>query len=251
MNLLQSDQSLFSTSEWTLLSNLIHIYQETKLLAVGQQLLALGNSMESTPLIYEQRVLHFLSSIYQTSGDYLHANGDLRQLSSNDRSVILRSAADNVTCIGAIFAIHQCRLFDLDMFTKAMNTTYGERTVELHRQAAKFIDTDLVLIKLALSLFAVSELTSFYSPSSSSSTTFTDTRAILRIQNKYAEVTWKYLLYRHGHCQAVKTFLNVTRWFLAISSCMFHIQSLVKHNNDLNSLVENTELVLLMDGIDP
>ena len=166
MNLLQSDQSVLSTSEWTLLSHLIYIYPETKLLVEGQQLLALGNSMESTPLIYEQRVLHFFASIYQTSGEYLHANGDLCQLSSNDRSVILRSAADNVTCVGTIFAIHQCRLFDLDMFTRAMNTTYGERTVELHRQAAKFIDTDLVLIKLALSLFAVSELTSFYSPSS-------------------------------------------------------------------------------------
>ena len=250
MNLLQSDQSLFITSEWTLFSNLIHIYQETKLLAVGQQLVALGNSMESNPLIYEQRVFHFLASIYQTSGDYLHANRDLCRLSSTDRSIILRSAADNVTCVGAIFAIHQCRLFDLDMFSKAMNKTYGERTIELHRQAAKFIDTDLVLIKLALSLFAVSECTSFYSPSSSSSTMFTNTRAILRIQNKYAEVTWKYLLYRHGHSQAVKIFLNVTRWFLAISACMFHIQSLVKHSNDLNSLVENTELALLMDGID-
>ena len=241
---------MFNTDEWTLLSNLIHIYQETKLLATGQQLMALGNSMESTPLIYEQRVLHFLASVYQTSGDYLHANGDLRQLSSNDRSIILRSAADNVTCVGAIFAIHQCRLFDLDIFTKSMNTTYGERTVELYRWAAQFIDTDPVLIKLALSLFAVSGCTSFYSPSSPSSTMFTDTRAILRIQNKYAEVTWKYLLYRHGHCQAVKTFLNVTRWFLAISGCMFHIQTLVKHNNDLNSLVENTEWILLMDGVD-
>ena len=250
MNLLQSDQSLFSTSEWALFSNLIHIYQETKLLAVGQQLVALGNSMESTPLIYEQRVFHFLSSIYRTSGEYLQANGDLCRLSSHDRSIMLRSAADRITCIGAILAIHQCRLFDFDMFSKVIYTTYGERTVELHLHAAKFIDTDLVLIKLALSLFAVSESTSFYSPSSSSSTMFTDTRAILRIQNKYAEVTWKYLLHRHGYCQAVKTFLNVTRWFLAISACMFHIQTLVKHNNDLDSLVENTELALLMVGID-
>lgn len=242
---------MFSTTQNGLsLSNLIHIYQEAKLLAVGEQLMALGNSMEATPSIYEQQVFHFLSCIYQTSGEYLHANGDLCRLSCKDRSIILRSAADNVTCVGAIFAIHQCRLFDLDMFTKTMSTIYGERTVELHRQAAKFIDTDLVLIKLAISLFAVSELTSFYSPSSSPSTMFTDTRAILQIQNKYAEVTWKYLLGRHGHRQAVKIFLNVTRWFLAISACLSHSQSLLKHTSDLDDLVENTELALLMDGVD-
>jgi len=198
--------------------------------------------------IYQTLVQEFLASIYETTGAYLLCNDDLCKLSSNDRSIMLHNAADNVSCMSWAFVIHHCHLLALDTFSNAMNIMYGKRTVDIHRWAMKFIDPDIVLIKLAISLFAFSENT--YSYSSSISDNLTNPITILEIQNKYAELTWKYLLYKYGHYQAVKRFLNITIWLEAITIFMFHAQTLTQHVNDVNSLVEQTELTLILDDAD-
>jgi len=125
---------------------------------------------------------------------------------------------------------------------------YGKRTVDIHLWAMKFIDPDIVLVKLAFSLFALTENT--YSYSSNISNNLTNPINILEIQSKYAEITWKYLLYRYGHYEAVKRFLNLISWFGAITIFMFHAQTLALHVNDVNSLVEQTELSLILDDVD-
>jgi len=162
--------------------------------------------------------------------------------------VILRSAADNVSCIGPEFILSHCHLFNLDRFSNAIETMYGRRQIDMHVSAMKFIDPDIVLVKLGLSLFAVAENTYSYSPNIS--TDLTNPINILKIQNKYAELTWKYLLYRYGHYQAVKRFINLISWLEAATIYMFHIQSLTLHVNDVNSLVEKTELTLILDDAD-
>ena len=112
----------------------------------------------------------------------------------------------------------------------------------------KYIDPDIVLLKLALSLFAFSENTYSYSPNIS--TDLTNSLIILEIQNKYAEITWKYLLYKYGYHQAVKRFLKLTIWLEAMNIIISHAQSLSLYVNDINSLVEQTELTLILDDVD-
>jgi len=74
------------------------------------------------------------------------------------------------------------------------------------------MDLNIVLMKLAISMFALSEIT----------------------------YTWKYLLYKYGHHQAVKRFLNLILWF----------DTPITHVNDVDSLIEQTELTLILDDID-
>jgi len=161
---------------------------------------------------------------------------------------MLHNVADNLSCMGCAFVMHHCHLLNLDAFSNAMITMYGKRTIDIHLWTMKFIDPDIVLIKLALSLFAFSENTYSYSPNIS--TNLTNSITILEIQNKYAEITWRYLLYRYGHYQAVKRFLNIISWLKATNILLFHVQSLVLHVNDVNSLVEQTELTLILDDVD-
>jgi len=199
-------------------------------------------------MIYQELIEQFLASIYETAGIYLRSNEDLRELPSDPRSMILRSAADNVTCIGAVFSMQYCYLYGLDAFLNAMKLKYGKRTIDIHLWANKFIDPDIVLIKLAISLFAFSENTSFNS--SNISKDLINPINILEIQNKYAEVTWKYLLHRYGHYHAVQRFLNLILWLSSINILTIHAQTLILHLNDIDSLVEQTELTLILDDVD-
>jgi len=248
LNLLQSDTSLLTTSQWTLLSNLIHGYNESNLLLIGQHLTNVSNALQSTKVIYQTLMEEYMATIYTTTGIYLRSNDDLCKLSSNDRSILLRSAADSVACLGFEFVSHQSHLFACETFLNVIETMYGKHPVTLHLWAMKFIDQDFVLIKLGISLFAVTKCTCLFS--TDVSTEFSNASAILEIQNKYAEVTWKYLLYKYGHDQAVKRFLNLIQWLVAMSVFMFHVQSITLHVNDVDSLVQQTEVTLMLDDVD-
>jgi hypothetical protein len=199
-------------------------------------------------VIYEALVEEFLVSIYEAAGAYLRSNDDLRKLSFDNRTIMLRSAADNVCCMSGSFIMQHALLYGLDDFLTAMNTKYGKRTMDIHIWARKFIDPDVTLVKLAISLFAFSENTCCYYLNISKD--LTNPVNILEIQNKYAEVTWKYLLYRYGYYDAVKRFLNLTLWLASMNILAVHAQSLVIHLNDIDSIVEQTELTLILDDTD-
>ena len=206
------------------------------------------NNSSSTQITYETLVDEFLVSIYETTGTYFHLNDDLCKLSADDRSIMLRNTSDNVCCMGGAFVMQNYQLYNIAGFLNAMIIKYGKQTMDIHIGARKFIDSDIVLIKLALSLFSVCENTCSFS--STSPFDLTNPIIILSIQNKYADLTWKYLLYRYGHYQAVQKFLNLISWHMAITNLICHAQSLAPHINDLNSLCEQMELTLILDDVD-
>ncbi|CAF3866102.1 unnamed protein product [Rotaria sp. Silwood1] len=248
LNLLQSDQSLLTTNQWTFLTNLFYCYKESQMLPFIQRLIDTHNASQFTYAIYEVLVDEFLVSVYETAGAYLRSNDDLRHLAFDERSIILRNAANSVCCIGGSFIMQYCHLYGLNTFLTAMNIKYGTRTMDIHIEARKYIDSDIVLIKLSISLFAFCENTYCYH--SSNKEDFINAIEIFRIQNKYAEITWKYLLYRYGYHDAVKRFLNIALWLTSMNILAFHAQSLTTHLNDIGSIIEQTEMNLVLDDVE-
>ncbi|UJR20451.1 hypothetical protein I4U23_023580 [Adineta vaga] len=248
LNLLQSDQSLLTSSQWTLLTNLYHSYKESQLLSFGQHFRDIHYNSQSTPFSYTLLFEEFLALIYQTTGGYLCSNGDLNKLSVNDRSLVLRGVADNVACMTGTFAIKQCQLYSLQTFFHTMKLKYNEQTMNYHLWAMKYIDSDIVVVKLAISLFALTQHSSIHTFNISINSI--DTITMLNIQNTYTEVTWKYLIYRYGCLEAMKRFLNLSLWLRSITMLTHHARTLAPHINDIDSLVEQTELKLLLDDID-
>lgn len=242
------DESLLNTEQWTLLSNLFNSYKESQLISIGQRLKNMNNIEKFNKIDYQIVIEEFLTCTYETTGIYLRLNDDLCKLSSNDRSIMLYNAADNLSCMSCAFVMHLCDLFQLDSFLNSMITMYGKRTIDIHRWGMKFIDSDIIIVKLAFSLFAVT--TNTYTYTSNFGSNLTNPLNIFEIQNKYAELTWKYLLYRYNYHQAIKRYVNLIAWLEALTIFMFHAQSLTLHVNDINSLVEQTELTLILDDVD-
>ncbi|CAF4681658.1 unnamed protein product [Rotaria sp. Silwood2] len=214
----------------------------------GQRLIDKYDILQSNYVTFTALIEEHLETIYETAGTYLRFNDDLRHLSSDDRSIIVRSAADNVSCMSGSFIMQYCNLYGLDTYLKAMNVKYGQRTVDLTTRTRKFIDPDVVLVNLSISLFAFSENSCCYY--SNLLDDLTNPIHILEIQNKYAEVTWKYLLYKYGHYDAVKRFLNLILWLCSMNVLAVHGQSVTTHVKDLDSIIEQTELTLKLDEVE-
>ena len=251
MNLLDSDISTLTTDQWSLLSNLIQIYQESQLVCIAQRLTQTHlntTDRSSIDLIYGKLIQEWMMSVCETTSRYLRLNSDICHLPPDDRSLIIRTAAANVSCMGGTLASQNYPLYEIKEFTGALTNIYGQDVTDKHRWSMKFMDSDPVLLKLGLSLFVFSELN--YSYTSSTSTDSINPLNVVKVQNKYAEVTWTHLLYRYGHDQAVRRFNNLISWFLATTVYMDDVQNVSLRVNDVTSLVEETELKLVLDDVD-
>ncbi|CAF1396041.1 unnamed protein product [Rotaria sp. Silwood1] len=248
LNLLQSDTSLMTNSQWTLLSNVIHSFDERKIMFISQCIIKQDKTCQSMILLDETLINEFFSLLFETTNLCLCSNGDLSSLSSDDRSLILLNSTDSVLCLGGIFILYQSQLINCPSFLNILHTKYGEQCLSHTIHGTKLIDSDIVLTKIALALLLFSTNICLFS--SNSQEDHIDTHAIFLIQNTYAEITWKYLLYRYGHDGAVLKFINLIECLLLVMQTLFHLQNVQQHVNDVLALIENTELKLLVDDID-
>ncbi|CAF1025237.1 unnamed protein product [Adineta steineri] len=248
LNSLKPDHSLLTSSQWTLLSNLYNGYDQSQLFLIGKSLVDTHNSLQPMNVTYQKLIENYLLSVYETTGEYLRLNDDICKLSFNDRSIVLRNIADNVSCMASIFFTHHFDLLSLDSFLKINTAMFGNRGVSLGLWAMKFINPDIIIFKLTLSLFALSKTTYLYSPNISIDSTNSST--LFHIQNKYAEVTWKYLNYRYGWYEAVKCFHNIIYCLMAFTMLMVPVQTFSTHVDNVDSLVELTELTLILDDVE-
>ena len=126
---------------------------------------------------------------------------------------------------------------------------YGETSVTLaFIDLFKYLDLDQTLIKVTPLLLIFSENTWIF-PSRTPSDHI-NSKVIFHIQNRYVEVVWKYLLYNYDSREAIRRFLRLIQFLLSIIHGMTHVQSIQSHVHDIESIVEHTELQLVLDEIE-
>ena len=242
VNTLDRDPSLLDPNQWMLLTNLIHNYEEKNLLS-----LALKISNERN-ILNRSNVNELIQMFYDAAGNFLRKNKNISELSPSDRSILLHTSSTNLTCFGAQFIYFYGHLIDHELFWSYLNPIYGRVTMDFTRWSAKFAHTDLILSKLALCLFALSNNSRiFYSDIR---VEYENSKNILSIENQYVELTWKYLLYKYDFQRSIKSFLYIIQWFLSATVFLSHAHNVQLHINDIETLVERTELELILDDID-
>ena len=248
INLLNNDNSTLDDHQWTLLSNLIHNYDETDSLTISQQLQIENRCIDSVLLINQNLVANLLKSFYRNAGKCIRSNGDISHLTSDDRSILIHTAIDNITAISAIFFFIHFHLIDDEILWMYLQNIYGTTLMEYHRWAPQFTLLDPILFKLSMNLFALSKHTRILYQNISSE--YRNLGEIVKIENKYVELTWKYLVYKLGFDQSIRIFDKIIRWFLSLTVFMSYTHRLQTHVNDIQSLVQQTEMLLAFDDID-
>ncbi|CAF4729693.1 unnamed protein product, partial [Rotaria sp. Silwood2] len=127
LNLLQSDTSLMTNSQWTLLSNVIHSFDERKIMFISQCITKQDENCQSIILLDETLIKEFFSLLFETTDLCLRSNGDLNSLSSDDRSILLLNSTDSVLCLGGMFILCQSQLVSCRSFLNVLYTKYGEQ----------------------------------------------------------------------------------------------------------------------------
>lgn len=228
---------------------MINSYDLSKLLQISQQFNSEANRTAIVSIQPIDPILaqEFLQTLYEETGRMCRNNVDLQNLPHEDRSIFLHTAAENIICLAAIYIFAQENLFNHKSLMNYMENLYGLVPMEYHRWAQTFVQHDTILFKLALALFSVLPISRILSSTLIDS--YSNLKSILQIEHKYTTLTWEYLLYKYDFREAVQRYFSIIRWYMAMTVFMHHARSAQIHVNDMENLIEQTELNSILDDV--
>ena len=237
LNLLRSDPSELTYDQWNLISNLVHCYEEHSVLLYIRNYI-----QEQTTLPIKMRcktaaIDKLFESILCGVGLFFKSNQDFLSLCSHDRPILLRSAMENAGTCGSILVYREVQLSDQPDMPQSIETIYGTIVKNLSKYLLDEVDRDMTFVKLGLAMFAFST-TNYSCYSTIGFDQLTNIKDILRIQNMYAEVTWKYLLYKYNYAQTVIFFTNFIKTQLLINVAINEVRQSEHHKLIMGNLTE-------------
>ncbi len=156
MNLLRSDQSTLSVDQWNLLSNLIHCYDEHSGFSIAKRYVHEHNVLPLKIRYKIASINELCTSLISGAQLLFEKNLDFLSLSSQDRSLLLHGKLKYLGGLGTCFILRHVGLFDTAAFYQNAELIYGSTTLSAGKLASNQLDSDIVFIKMVLSILAVS-----------------------------------------------------------------------------------------------
>ena len=247
LNLLQADQSTLSVDQWNHLSNLVHCFDEYSGFAMVQQFIDGQSSLPPKFRFKHQSVNTFFTLMMSNVQLMVEKNRDFVSLTLDDRITLLRSTVEYTTNIGAAFLLREGQLLDRPDFFRSTELIFRPSAVALTKRLIDHLDPDMMFLKIMISIVAF--FTSNYTMYPS--TPFThlkDMKAVLRIQDAYTELVWRYLLYKHSYRDAVLCFSNLIRCLLLVNDSVVEAHDAPEVTDIIHSVVHLTEERLTLNG---
>ena len=161
-------------------------------------------------------------------------------LCSNDRSILLRNTTKYIGYLGVCFIMRRTGLLNNLTFHKSAEIIYGFDTIENIYRTVNRLDFDCTIFKLTLALIVFSTFNYTYYHNISP-VNLMDIQTILRIQNIYSDLTWRYLILTYDYERAVMYFSNLIKCLLSLNDVIVEATNFQQCNDMINSIVKQTE----------
>jgi len=223
--------------EWNLLTNLTHCYDEYNGFSLAQRFIQEQNGLPPKMRFRLAPVREFFALIINESQFLYEKNADFISLCSHDRSILIQSTIKLVSSLGTCFVTRDTRLLNNPAFNESAETIYGSTVLVNSNRAIDLLDSDSTFIKLALALLT------FYTLdyTNIAPINLSNIEAVLRIQNMYSKLTWRYLLYKYGYDRAVICISNLIKCIFFVNDAVVKAVKIKLYTDMIDSLVKQTE----------
>jgi hypothetical protein len=170
-------------------------------------------------------------------------NVDVTSLCPHDRSILLRNTIKYVASLGTCLIARYTRLLDNTALYKSSEALYGSATLANGVRAIEQLDFDGTFVKLVLALLVFSTFHYIYYTNMAPDNLI-NIKAVLCIQDMYAELAWRYLLYKYDHERAVICFSNLMRCLFSVNDTIVEAVECKQYTDMIDSLVQKTEETL-------
>ena len=244
MNLLRADQSTLTVDQWNLLSNLSHCYDEYAGLSIGERYMSEQHTLPPKLRFKSASIIQLYQMTFEGAQLLYKNNKDFFSLFPDDRSTLLHNTLMYTASISSNFIMYKTQLMTNPAYYEAVQIITPSGTSCIARRLYQRLNFDVIIMKLFLAILTCSTLRHTVYPSTSS-VNLSNVRQILRIQDKYIEVTWRYLLYKYDYVQAVKCFSDFIRCVFIVNDALTEAHHVQWFADTIDSLIQKTEQVLV------
>lgn len=203
--------------EWNLLSTILQAYDEQNLIVRTQN--ALQEQLSLPPKIRSKIsfALDIISLSYTSIQPFLERLPYFHQLPNETRRILLRNNLNGTGTFNSMLAASEAKVFDYEYYIGTCEQIYGPECVNEVERFLSRREFNLTLMKIMLVILAFSSNCSIILPDwnfnlhNSSSPYSMD---LLRTQNIFIVLLWKYLVYQYGFDQAVRRLDNLVKYHL-------------------------------------
>ncbi|UJR36660.1 hypothetical protein I4U23_029377 [Adineta vaga] len=249
ISLLNKDRSTLTFDEWNTLSNVIHIYDEQNLIIRTQCLLREHASLPLKIRSKKAITLDLVVSFYTAIEPLLQRSPCFNNLSSDVRRVIVQNNLNGVGALNSMFAALETKIFDNPTHLQNCYEIYGEEYVKENRHLLARLDQNGTLIKIMMLILAFStncSLVSLDKITTSAETSTASSIILMRIQDMFIVILWKYLIYQYGFLGAVRRLDHLVKFYLELLLRM-NDNSSREHDDMINVLIDKTTHSLTKD----
>ncbi|CAF1553094.1 unnamed protein product [Rotaria sordida] len=229
--------------QWNLLSNLVNCFDENSGYAFVERFIDEQNRLPLKLRFKYSSVNHFFILMMSKVQRVFERNRDFLLLSPHDRTILLESTAEYTATIGGMFLLHQAKLLNDLTFFKSAEIIFPPSVMFFAQRVIDQFDSDDTFIKLVLTILAFSTI-NYTVYRKNIPINLTNITTILPIQDMYTDLTWRYLLYKYGHHEAVIRFSNLLRCLFSVSETIVEAHKTQQFIDIIDYVVEQTEQTL-------
>lgn len=249
MDLLRADRSTLLSSDWTLLSNIVHAHDTFS--SIPQ----IRRRVEQVlPSAFEvSDVLETVLLMYTSTKAFIGSSPDYRILTTSEQSSLLDRNLHGILSLVSIIFMRCAAIFDTPKCLGKFIQLYGMEKVGDARQINGELDGDLTILKVFLLILAFSSNCFIVDPQTvgKNDSFIFGTYRLLGSQNAYVELLWKYMLHRYGFQASVLRFAKLIELFLAIiNHCAQIYTDNDTHHHLVDGVVNEMKQSLIIDQND-
>ena len=237
MNLLQTDQSSLTTSDWTLLSNVVHAFD------IFNPLIKIRSMIEHTRSRPNLEIsMNLMNTIFSSVESFIHSTPDFRIMTNEEQHSLIERNIQGLWSFHSCLTFHQSQLFDQN--ENAILPLYGFDNVQQTKRITQQLDHDITLLKLMLMIFAFSSnlFTVIERKNFPDDGLLLGTFRIFGSQNVYLTIIWQYMIYRYGFSETVKRFAALVKTLLDMIRLASDItDSNTTHRQLVGTVIEQTK----------
>ncbi|CAF0712032.1 unnamed protein product [Adineta steineri] len=246
-NILQSDQSSHTDSQWTLLSNIVHSHDTFSTMS---QMLLTVNNLPGLSVETHSNVINPIEIIHQmciSMQSFISSSPDFRVLTLSEQTSLFER---NLHCVIAFYStlfFRHTGILHIPEYLNAFITIYGSDIMLSLRHTVEQLDPDSTLIKIILIILAFSSncLIVNTNKTMERDSLLDGTFRLLGSQNVYVELLWKYLISKYGYDKSILRFIRLIQIILCVikNLAIVHTNN-ATHRTIFDDIADRTKQIL-------
>ena len=232
--------SILTLDQWNFISNLPQYYDESVGLAMGENYIREQLNLPLKLRFKGASIIQLWQMAFQGAQSLYQKNEDFLSLSFQDRSLLLKNTLKYTSCLAANFMICKVRIVNYPAYYDSLAMIIHPQVIPATKRIVHRFDFDMIMIKLLLVILSFSTTNLIVDPTSSLEN-FSNTKEILRIQDNYIDIAWRYLIYKCGFPGAVKCCSDLMRCVFAVNEILVQTHNVQWISDMFDSLIQQTK----------